>query len=451
MKQATKHRIKTVLLTLLVAVVFSTVFSVVLFKFKDRSQTRVLFSDLWSYQLSVNRCAIEAEAAAFVAAADFIENQGGMDFEQIRAFPRYTVWRALWDNRFVLGPVILIVFLSFITSRGVVKKSPLSKYKKWAWPSVMLLAVLLVYSIFYGYIMIRERVLLSRFSLTPEKTIVILSGGRSYRVFHGPQSKQEATSITNSWRWYWGESFGFKDCDLFTLSNDEMKTVIDLLKSHRFFTMGSYHGEWGVMDAKHIHITVVEGEEHTTVASQVVCESAEKVHQLYTDLNNIRPEKGYEPKKEGFGQFCLGCGGFHVKGDLDDKTDCSYTIENSGVIITKYLGEGGDVVIPKALKDSREFPVVSIGDDCFRGCTNLTGITIPSGVTNIGNQAFEGCSRLMTLRFLGGVPSIGWGAFDGVHTNAVVYFTKDISGWGSMLGGLPTRPAPNANESLGDK
>jgi hypothetical protein len=41
--------------------------------------------------------------------------------------------------------------------------------------------------------------------------------------------------------------------------------------------------------------------------------------------------------------------------------------------------------------------VNSIGDDAFGNCTNLTRITIPSGVTSIGVDAFSGCYRLVEI------------------------------------------------------
>ena len=57
--------------------------------------------------------------------------------------------------------------------------------------------------------------------------------------------------------------------------------------------------------------------------------------------------------------------------------------------------------------------VTSIGDYAFRGCSSLTSITIGDSVTSIGSSAFGGCSSLTSITIPEGVTSIGWLAFDG--------------------------------------
>ena len=55
--------------------------------------------------------------------------------------------------------------------------------------------------------------------------------------------------------------------------------------------------------------------------------------------------------------------------------------------------------------------VTSIGIAAFRGCSGLPSLTIPSGVTSIGNYAFSGCSGLTSLTIPSGVTSIGKSLF----------------------------------------
>lgn len=52
-------------------------------------------------------------------------------------------------------------------------------------------------------------------------------------------------------------------------------------------------------------------------------------------------------------------------------------------ILEKYTGKGGDVIIPDG--------VTEIGEDAFRDCEDVTGVTIPASVYAIGAHAFEGC------------------------------------------------------------
>ena len=55
--------------------------------------------------------------------------------------------------------------------------------------------------------------------------------------------------------------------------------------------------------------------------------------------------------------------------------------------------------------------VTAIGKETFYGCSGLTSLTIPSSVTEIGELAFEGCSGLTSMTIPSSVTSIGWGAF----------------------------------------
>ncbi len=55
--------------------------------------------------------------------------------------------------------------------------------------------------------------------------------------------------------------------------------------------------------------------------------------------------------------------------------------------------------------------VISIGDDAFHDCTGLTSVTIPNGVTTIGSSAFNGCTGLTSITIPDSVTSIGNNAF----------------------------------------
>ena len=65
--------------------------------------------------------------------------------------------------------------------------------------------------------------------------------------------------------------------------------------------------------------------------------------------------------------------------------------------------------------------VTSMGIAAFRGCSGLPSLTIPSGVTSIGNYAFYGCRGLTSMTIPSGVTVIGEGAFRGCSGLTSIY------------------------------
>ncbi len=103
-----------------------------------------------------------------------------------------------------------------------------------------------------------------------------------------------------------------------------------------------------------------------------------------------------------------------------------FHIENG--VLTKYVGEGGDVVIPegvtaigkRAFYDCKSLisitipdSVTSIGEGAFNFCTSLTDITIPYSVTSIEDFAFRSCKSLTSVTIPDRVTEIGVRAFSG--------------------------------------
>ena len=63
----------------------------------------------------------------------------------------------------------------------------------------------------------------------------------------------------------------------------------------------------------------------------------------------------------------------------------------------------GNLVIPDSivLDNGTKFPVTSIGNNAFWGCSGLTSVTIPNSVTHIGQSAFGLCTGLTQVNYLG--------------------------------------------------
>ena len=105
-------------------------------------------------------------------------------------------------------------------------------------------------------------------------------------------------------------------------------------------------------------------------------------------------------------------------------TDFRYTITDSKVTITKYIGSATEVVIPAEIEG---YPVTSIGGSAFFKCSELTSITIPEGVTSIGNYAFEYCSALTRITLPEGLTSIGPSAFRNCSTLTSITLPEGVT------------------------
>ena len=76
---------------------------------------------------------------------------------------------------------------------------------------------------------------------------------------------------------------------------------------------------------------------------------------------------------------------------------------------SRYTGTG-ELTIPEELFGQA---VIAIGEGCFENCTNLTSVTLPSGLQAIGENAFRGCTALRGIQLPDTVAVIGAGAFSG--------------------------------------
>jgi hypothetical protein len=83
--------------------------------------------------------------------------------------------------------------------------------------------------------------------------------------------------------------------------------------------------------------------------------------------------------------------------------------------------------------------VVSIGDDAFDDCTNLTEITVPDSVVSIGKFAFNFCSNLKAIYFKGDAPQQAQHPFAGNVHLKTIYYSSGKTGWNAKFVGVPTQ------------
>lgn len=132
--------------------------------------------------------------------------------------------------------------------------------------------------------------------------------------------------------------------------------------------------------------------------------------------------------------------------------DFEYSITNSFVTITKYVGPGGNVTIPDKIE---EVTVTSLGESAFSDCTSLTNITIPMGVTNIGDAAFRDCKGLSSITIPNSVTTIGETVFYGCSglTNLILPENLTSLEYNVFFGctGLTSITIPNSVKSIAER
>lgn len=74
-------------------------------------------------------------------------------------------------------------------------------------------------------------------------------------------------------------------------------------------------------------------------------------------------------------------------------------------IISKYIGAGGDVVIPA------DKGIVAIGDGAFKSCKTVTSVVVPEGVMTIGKEGFYECEAMEKITLPSRMSSLGTYAF----------------------------------------
>ena len=139
--------------------------------------------------------------------------------------------------------------------------------------------------------------------------------------------------------------------------------------------------------------------------------------------------------------------GFRYLLDSDTKT---------ATLVPKTDGKySGDIIIPEKVKgnDGVEYVVTSLGASCFRDCSGLTSITIPSSVTSLGDYCFYGCSGLTSITIPSSVTSLSESCFEGCRGLTSITIPSSVTSLGascfSFCSGLTSITIPSSVTSLG--
>ena len=98
--------------------------------------------------------------------------------------------------------------------------------------------------------------------------------------------------------------------------------------------------------------------------------------------------------------------------------------------------------------------VTSLGDHCFSGCRGLTSITIPSSVTSLGESCFSYCRGLTSITIPSSVTSLGGGCFYACRGLTSITIPSSVTSLGnycfSYCSGFTSITIPSSVTSLGE-
>ena len=113
-------------------------------------------------------------------------------------------------------------------------------------------------------------------------------------------------------------------------------------------------------------------------------------------------------------------------GDWYYYNNYDYQYHTSNDVIGDYAFEGCSGLTSLTLPAG----ITEIGDCAFEGCSGLTSLTLPAGITEISYCAFEGCSGLTSLTLPDGITEIGTSAFEGCSGLTSLTLPASITGIG---------------------
>ena len=102
----------------------------------------------------------------------------------------------------------------------------------------------------------------------------------------------------------------------------------------------------------------------------------------------------------------------------------------------------------------KSYTVTAIGNDCFKNCGRITGITIPETITRLGDQCFAGCSSITAITIPNSITSWGDYCFLGCGGLKDITLSEGLSSLGKYAfyncGALKEITIPESITSIGE-
>ncbi|MBE6758531.1 MAG: zinc-ribbon domain-containing protein [Ruminococcaceae bacterium] len=132
------------------------------------------------------------------------------------------------------------------------------------------------------------------------------------------------------------------------------------------------------------------------------------------------------------GLVALSGGGEVTDNRTDAELEQLFTFElgSDGYIVTGYIGDESDVVIPAKYKDR---PVVKVGESAFEDRKWVISVHIPGSVTTIGKAAFGYCERLESISLPDSLTNIGRAAFVDCDSLSSIVIPEGVTDIGERM------------------
>lgn len=103
--------------------------------------------------------------------------------------------------------------------------------------------------------------------------------------------------------------------------------------------------------------------------------------------------------------------------------------DQTAIVTYSFYDEyAGNINIPNQVSyNGRTLPVLSIGGNAFRNCTELESVSLPNELTSIGWNVFEGCTKINKINIPERVTYIGGGAFQRCSALSEIEIPENIT------------------------